>query len=207
MDVDNIPPGADFREHLVAAIERCDALLAVIGDNWGQRLFDSRDFVRVEIESALKKGLQIIPLLVGDVSMPTESDVPAEIREFVYRNAEKIDPGRDFHYHMDRLIRHMTMLNTSLDTSAMDQFPDSEVDLPKQSANACPQCGSHKLDEWQGELRCFKCWWTPTEKSKIRKKSARKHLDRPCPQCGQYKLADWQGELRCFYCWWTLTPR
>ena len=34
LDVDAIPLGVDFREHLGRAVGRCDVLLAVIGERW-----------------------------------------------------------------------------------------------------------------------------------------------------------------------------
>ena len=53
-DIDNIPVGVDFREHLDSALEACDVLLVVIGPGWlgdgvdpsSNRLFDPADFVR-----------------------------------------------------------------------------------------------------------------------------------------------------------------
>jgi hypothetical protein len=34
LDVDNIPPGQDFRDHIKHHLEACDLLVAVIGKNW-----------------------------------------------------------------------------------------------------------------------------------------------------------------------------
>jgi hypothetical protein len=34
MDIDAMPLGVDFREHLHSAVGQCDVLLAVIGRNW-----------------------------------------------------------------------------------------------------------------------------------------------------------------------------
>jgi hypothetical protein len=34
MDMDSIPMGVDFRQHLQKAVGQCDILLAVIGDRW-----------------------------------------------------------------------------------------------------------------------------------------------------------------------------
>ena len=59
-DIDTIPLGADFREYLNKEVSKCDILLAVIGDQWleilKQRLDQPNDFVRIEIQAALKKG-------------------------------------------------------------------------------------------------------------------------------------------------------
>jgi TIR domain len=64
IDVDNIPPGEDFVRMLESQVAQCDAMLTVIGNNWldaadergGRRLDNPNDFVRIEIESALKLG-------------------------------------------------------------------------------------------------------------------------------------------------------
>ncbi|MFN9295010.1 MAG: toll/interleukin-1 receptor domain-containing protein, partial [Planctomyces sp.] len=68
LDVDNIPPGVDFRNHLDAAVAKCDVFLALIGNEWlstsesgVSRLEDARDFVRIELESALRRSIPVIP--------------------------------------------------------------------------------------------------------------------------------------------------
>jgi TIR domain len=33
-DIDTIPPGVDFVEHLGKAVSQCDILLAIIGEHW-----------------------------------------------------------------------------------------------------------------------------------------------------------------------------
>src|SRR5690242_19110878 len=60
-DIDSIPPGADFREHISQVLDLSDIVLAVVGPRWvgtrsGQnRLENEGDPVRVEIETALRK--------------------------------------------------------------------------------------------------------------------------------------------------------
>lgn len=34
MDIDSIPFGVDFRQHIQNAIHECDLLLALIGESW-----------------------------------------------------------------------------------------------------------------------------------------------------------------------------
>jgi hypothetical protein len=111
-DVDSIPPGIDFKEHLEKAVGRCRIFLVVIGDAWldmtdsvqNSRLQDPRDFVRIEIEAALNRNTVIIPLLVRGASMPTEDRLPPSLQKLVYRNAMPIRSDPDFHRDMDRLI-------------------------------------------------------------------------------------------------------
>ena len=58
MDIDSIPPGVDFVEHLEGWVDQCDILLALIGPKWAdatdpktgrRRLENPNDFVRVEV--------------------------------------------------------------------------------------------------------------------------------------------------------------
>jgi len=117
MDVDTIPFGIDFRQHISNAVGQCDVILAVIGEKWGdasqiggRRLDDPNDFVRVELEIALRQEIPIIPVLVGRSPMPKPSELPSSLEDFAYRNAAQVDVGKDFHAHMNRLIRGLETL-------------------------------------------------------------------------------------------------
>ena len=111
-DVDSIPLGLDFKDYLEQKVSECDALLAIIGDHWldasdssgKRRLEDPTDFVRIEIQSALARGIPVIPLLVRDAHMPPEASLPISLRKLVYRNGIPIRSDPDFHRDMDRLI-------------------------------------------------------------------------------------------------------
>lgn len=105
VDVDRIPLGVDFREHIEKAVEQCKVLLAVVGPRWGERSLDERDFVRIEIEAALKRNIPVIPILVGGASMPTIVDLPESMASFSYRNGTRIRPDPDFRADIERLIK------------------------------------------------------------------------------------------------------
>jgi branched-chain amino acid transport system substrate-binding protein len=117
MDVDNIPFGLDFRQYIRDALAECDALIVVIGRRWAGerddgslRIRDETDPVRLEIETALEKGIPIVPVLVDGAVMPKATDLPDSLRDFSFRNAADVDTGRDFHPHLDRLIRSLDRL-------------------------------------------------------------------------------------------------
>jgi len=112
IDVDSIPFGTDFREHIKEAFGDHDLLIAVVGQKWlGQRkggrtrIQDESDPVRVEIEMALQRDMPIVPVLVNGARMPKPTDLPETLKAFSFRNAAEIDSGRDFRQHMDRVIR------------------------------------------------------------------------------------------------------
>jgi hypothetical protein len=110
-DVDSVPLGVDFRKHVGDLVQRCDAVIAIIGGQWvtvqsgdARRLDDPRDLVRIEIASALARGIPVVPVLVGGAAMPTEQDLPQEIHALAYRNGISVRPDPDFHKDLDRLI-------------------------------------------------------------------------------------------------------
>jgi hypothetical protein len=60
-DIDSIPLGVDFLDHINSVLSTCDALIAIVGPRWidagkgpGQGLHLDTDFVRIEVEAALK---------------------------------------------------------------------------------------------------------------------------------------------------------
>ena len=111
-DVDDIPLGVDFRTHLDNEVSQCDVLLTVIGKDWlsakfsdgDLRLNNPSDFVRIEIESALRRNIPVIPLLVRGATIPTNIQLPETIKELAFRNAQKIRPDPDFKNDANRLI-------------------------------------------------------------------------------------------------------
>ncbi len=111
-DIDNIPLGVDFRRHIDTAIARCDILLALVGNSWlncqhedgTRRLDDPADFLRLEIEAALRRNIPVIPILTDDATMPAERDLPESLRPFAFRNASELRSGSDLRIHLERLL-------------------------------------------------------------------------------------------------------
>jgi hypothetical protein len=117
-DVDVIPFGSDFRQVIRKAVEDCQVLLAVIGPTWlniaaktgTRRLDDLADFVRLEIETALKRDIPVIPVLVGEATMPEPIHLPDVLQPLVFRHGLKVRRDPDFHRDVDTLIRGLTGL-------------------------------------------------------------------------------------------------
>ena len=118
LDVDTIPLGTDFRAYLNEQVGRCDILLAVIGDKWqdilNQRLNDSDDFVRIEIQAALRKNIPVVPILVDKASMPNEKDLPQELQRLAFMQAAEVRSSRDLQAELDRLFSSLDSLLDSL---------------------------------------------------------------------------------------------
>jgi hypothetical protein len=70
-------------------------------------LADPADFVRLEIEAALKRQIPVIPVLVEGASIPAVDRLPISLQGLSYRNGIVVRPDPDFHRDMDRLIEHL----------------------------------------------------------------------------------------------------
>ncbi len=111
MDIEDIAPGENFVEVLGATLADCDVLVALVGPRWvtsgnetdASRLDDPKDFVRLEVATALRRGIPVFPVLVGGSAMPRAHQLPDELSELVSRQALKIDDAR-FHQDVDTLI-------------------------------------------------------------------------------------------------------
>ena len=117
-DVDSIVLGDDFAEVIANAVGSCDVLLALIGDRWltitdedgRRRLDDPDDFVRLEIETALKRNIRVIPVLFEGARLPRAADLPASLAKLVRRQALELSPSR-FDADTGKLLR---VLDTTL---------------------------------------------------------------------------------------------
>jgi hypothetical protein len=100
-----LSPALDFVEVIEQAVGSCDALIALIGNQWltitddsGRRRLDNpEDFVRLEIAAALARNIRVIPALVPGTRMPRSTDLPDVLRMLARRNAHEISDRR-FHY-------------------------------------------------------------------------------------------------------------
>lgn len=98
-DIDNIEPGEDFVTKIENAVGSCDILLAVIGRTWlspngSGRLDNPNDFVRLEIATALRRDIRVIPVLVQRASMPKPEDLPDDLDSLTRRNAVELTDQR-----------------------------------------------------------------------------------------------------------------
>ena len=81
------------------SVGSCDALIAVVGRNWmtsadkegRRRLDNAEDWVRMEIATALKRGVRVIPVLVDDAIMPLSTELPDDLKLLVADRRSKSD--------------------------------------------------------------------------------------------------------------------
>ena len=138
MDVDAIEPGLDFVQVVQQAVNDCDGLVAVIGGEWLQaadaagdrRLEDPVDLVRLEIATALERGIRVIPVLVQGAQMPQATDLPEDLKRLASRNALEISDTR-FRSDVDRLIEALEAPTQERPTGGVFVGQDQEMSAVK----------------------------------------------------------------------------
>lgn len=106
MDVADLEPGSDFVDTIEKKVGTCDALIALIGKSWltimdehnQVRLRKPGDFVSVEIAAALKRNIEVIPVLVGGAKMPLQRELPESLQLLSRRQALELS---DVHFTRD----------------------------------------------------------------------------------------------------------
>lgn len=115
-DIDDIPLGIDFRDYIAAMLHKSDVVLVVIGPRWAgarggrSRIADPADPVRIEVETSLRMGIPVVPVLVGRAGMPKVEQLPDSLKDLAYRNGLRVDAAQDFDHHLDRLLRALDKL-------------------------------------------------------------------------------------------------
>jgi TIR domain len=89
VDSDNIPPGVDFRQHIEQVLNESDIMIVVVGPKWlgsdkpGRTWINrENDWVRLEVETALRRNGLVIPVLMQGAQMPLASDLPDSMKDF-----------------------------------------------------------------------------------------------------------------------------
>src|SRR5436190_9706965 len=136
MDLD-LDPGIDFVERITQAVGTCHVLLVVMGPRWATvqdeggevRIADPEDYVRLEVETALRRpNVILIPVLVGAAGMPRREDLPDEIRAMTRRNALELSDAR-WRYDVGRLTTALDQLLAELTGTHVLPLP-SEPSAP-----------------------------------------------------------------------------
>jgi hypothetical protein len=123
-DVDSIGPGVPFSAAIERAISGAAVALVVIGPAWldttgadGRRRLDNPDdHVRLEIETALRHGVKLLPVLVDDARMPGEHELPAGLAELPGSNAVRL--------RSDAFDRDVANLVQDVDGLVAASFPE-----------------------------------------------------------------------------------
>jgi hypothetical protein len=110
-DIVALEPGSDYASKIDEALDTACATVVVITPDWatiadekGQRRLDNpRDFVRLEVGTALQQGELVVPVLVKGATMPRAETLPPDLSSLSAKHALTMT---DLHWEdgMERLI-------------------------------------------------------------------------------------------------------
>jgi TIR domain len=126
----DLPAGVDFVKRLQSQLSECSVVLAVIGPHWldDRRLQRADDWVRIEIVSALARGITVIPVIIDDVVAPTKSELPGNLRSLAKLQAFRVEIAhfdRDVLALADRLREIVTPDRVYASTAGAKQTMES----------------------------------------------------------------------------------
>lgn len=110
MDFDNIPPFVTFEDYICERIEQSDVILALIGSDWLLHLHSKlangdMDFVRTELETALRLGKVIAPIRIENAPMPSAAALPDSLKPIAHINPASMCDGVEFEQQIEWITR------------------------------------------------------------------------------------------------------
>lgn len=114
-DVDTIDSGTHFPDAIARQLEDCRVFVVIIGPTWVsasdengvRRLDNPRDWVRIEITTALKRNVCIIPVTVGGAAAPAAQDLPEDLRSLADWQRRDLRDGDTWDNDLDLLVRRI----------------------------------------------------------------------------------------------------
>ncbi len=111
-DVTDIDYGHDFEQVIDQKLSESGAVVVLIGNKWSsvtneegkRRLDDPADYVSREISAALQSAVPVVPVLIGDATMPRKDELPEKLSELTRRNAITITDER-WNFDVARLAK------------------------------------------------------------------------------------------------------
>jgi hypothetical protein len=118
--------------------------LALIGPNWlnvrdeagNRRLDNPRDYLRIEIATALERDIHVIPILLEGARMPKADQLPKELEELSARNGLDIRHA-SFHSDMDKLIRGLKKETTTWPSDPTPPAPSQDDRMRAADVQTC----------------------------------------------------------------------
>lgn len=110
-DIESIDTGTDFVHAIEKALADARVMVVLIGNTWATergrdgvpRLHHPEDFVRLEVATALKRRLPLVPVLVEGTPMPAESALPPDLAPLTRVQAIEVSEHR-WAYDTARLV-------------------------------------------------------------------------------------------------------
>jgi hypothetical protein len=135
-DFNTIGLGDDYVLSINKALEHCDVLLVIIGRNWLaikdqkgiSRLWDPGDLVRVEIGTALRRDIKVIPVFFDDMEMFKKEDLPEDLQALTTRQSISVDDTK-FDSDIQKLAEAINVILGKSPVKVLPEKKTTEVKL------------------------------------------------------------------------------
>jgi hypothetical protein len=112
-DIDSLRPGVDFVEAVEQALADSSVVLALIGPHWLRHAEAAGgevvDYPNLEVATALRQGVMVIPVLLQGALMPTAAELSDDLKRLARINAFELSDTR-WDYDVDRLMATLAPL-------------------------------------------------------------------------------------------------
>ena len=136
MDVDPAPYGGNLAHAIDSSVATCDAFVVLIGQHWlavtGEGLHDPNDYVRLALESALRRGTLVVPVTVDGARMPVNGELPPSLASMAGQPAFEVGL-RSFDADTSQLVR---VLDQSIAERQATQLRSASGPTPVPGASA-----------------------------------------------------------------------
>jgi formylglycine-generating enzyme required for sulfatase activity len=166
MDVEVLEPGVDFVETIKTTVNSCKVLISLVGPQWlnikdhqdRRRLDNPHDFVRLEIATAFRRGIRVVPILVQGAHMPNDQELPNELKPLARLHALSIR-HEHFNSDADRLTRAIGVILQSMGEKIecerqAQELIQHEAQIPSLLAKARI---AEEKEDWQTAQRIYQC--------------------------------------------------
>jgi hypothetical protein len=147
LDTRDTAPGTDWRSNAMRRVREADIVLAVMGPHWleatAERLNrtvldpNAEDVMRLEIETAFRTGVTVIPVLVDDAEMPPPDAMPRSFRPLAKRQAQMLH-----HATWERDVELLLAFLAELPERARSEPP---VERPSERRRRAPRTDVERI--------------------------------------------------------------
>ena len=139
-DIDSIPLGSNFKKVIESKIKESDIVLVIIGKSFTTlkdesgtpRIFNTADFVRLEIANALAQEKVVIPVPVDHATIPRQEELPPSLQELPFINGIKLNHG-SWKRDTTKLFNEIDEISAGLESEKAEQVKreeeESRIDL------------------------------------------------------------------------------
>lgn len=162
LDRADIEPGARFPDRIKNAVSNASVVLVVIGRDWisvqnertySRRLDEEDDWVRQEVEIALRGKCTVVPVLVDGAKMPTPEQLTSTLRPLIERNAVSLSMehfGDDVRNLVAKLGEHLGEVRVGqLKLGAGGVYPEAAAIKPYPLSDAHLELVLKELSQWR----------------------------------------------------------